>query len=91
MKFNIDGSAKGCPCDAGIGGVLTDHVANIKIVFSEYVGVVDSNLAELLAIECLKNKVGEWDIVHILREANEIADGLAKRGAARKHDIVAYF
>ncbi|XVE78573.1 hypothetical protein DITRI_Ditri13aG0156700 [Diplodiscus trichospermus] len=50
LKFNVDGSALGQPGPAGIGGVLRDHKANIKLVFSKSVDVVDSNLAELLAI-----------------------------------------
>ena len=50
MKFNVDGSSKGKPGPAGIGGVLRDNSATIKIVFSKAVGVVESNAAELLAV-----------------------------------------
>ncbi|XVF44428.1 hypothetical protein PTKIN_Ptkin02bG0119400 [Pterospermum kingtungense] len=50
MKFNVDGSAKGCPGDVGIGRVLRDYDAIIKIVLLEYVGIVDLNLEELLAV-----------------------------------------
>ncbi|XVE88825.1 hypothetical protein DITRI_Ditri19aG0099600 [Diplodiscus trichospermus] len=50
LKFNVDGSEKGQPGSASIGGVLRDHDANIKLVFSKSVGVADSNLAEVLAI-----------------------------------------
>ncbi|XVF70014.1 hypothetical protein PTKIN_Ptkin11bG0127400 [Pterospermum kingtungense] len=50
MKFNVDGSVKGYPGDARIRGVLRDHNANIKIVFSKYVGIVYSNLAKVLVV-----------------------------------------
>ncbi|XVE65659.1 hypothetical protein DITRI_Ditri08aG0017800 [Diplodiscus trichospermus] len=50
MKFNVDGSALGKLGPVGTEGVLRDHLANKRIVFSETIGVVDSNLAELLAV-----------------------------------------
>ena len=50
MKFNVDGSSKGKPGPAGIGGVLRDSLAVVKIVFSKTIGVADSNVAELLAV-----------------------------------------
>ena len=50
MKFNVDGSARGKPGAAGIGGVLKDSNAFVKAVFSKSIGVADSNLAELLAV-----------------------------------------
>ncbi|XVF62072.1 hypothetical protein PTKIN_Ptkin08bG0187700 [Pterospermum kingtungense] len=51
LKFNVDGSAKGKPRLAGIGGVLRDHEGNVKIQFMKSIGLADSNLAELLAIK----------------------------------------
>ena len=50
LKFNVDGSARGKPGPAGIGGVLRDCMAATKVVFSKAIGVADSNVAELLAI-----------------------------------------
>ena len=50
LKFNVDGSAVGKPGPAGIGGVLRDDHENVKIVFSKAVGIMDSNLTELLAV-----------------------------------------
>ena len=50
LKFNVDDSARGKPGPAGIGGVLRDCNASVKAVFSKSIGVVDSNLAELLAV-----------------------------------------
>ncbi|XVF83746.1 hypothetical protein PTKIN_Ptkin16aG0517100 [Pterospermum kingtungense] len=49
LKFK-DGSSVGQLVVAGIGGVLRDHEANIKLVFSKSVGMADLNLAELLAV-----------------------------------------
>ena len=50
LKFNVDGSAKGKPGPAGIGGVLKDCMAVTKAVFSRAIGVTDSDIAELLAL-----------------------------------------
>ncbi|XVE54848.1 hypothetical protein DITRI_Ditri03aG0115400 [Diplodiscus trichospermus] len=50
LKFNVDGSSRGKPGPTGIGGVMRDHSGCVKIRFSKSIGVVDSNLAELLAI-----------------------------------------
>ncbi|XP_017974604.1 PREDICTED: 14.7 kDa ribonuclease H-like protein [Theobroma cacao] len=51
MKFNVDGAARGCPGPAGIGGILTNHKGDVRVIFSKSIGVADSNLAELLAIK----------------------------------------
>ncbi|XVE57145.1 hypothetical protein DITRI_Ditri04bG0068200 [Diplodiscus trichospermus] len=64
LKINVDGSALGKPGLAGIGGVLRDHLSNVKAFFSKSIGISDSNHAELLAIR--------------EAEGNQIADGLAK-------------
>ncbi|KAK3222181.1 hypothetical protein Dsin_009206 [Dipteronia sinensis] len=50
LKFNVDGSAKGNPGSAGIGGVLRDNLGKVLGLFSENVGVLDSISTELLAI-----------------------------------------
>ena len=55
LKFNVDESARGKPEAKGIGGVLRDSNAVVKIVFSKSIGVADSNIVELLAVhEALK-------------------------------------
>ena len=55
LKFNVDGSAKGKPGPASIGGVLRDCRFAVKAVFSKSIGVADSNVVELLAVrEALK-------------------------------------
>ena len=50
LFFNIDGSAKGSPGEAGIGGVLRDSRGKVLGLFSSYVGCLDSNSAELFAL-----------------------------------------
>ncbi|XVF43589.1 hypothetical protein PTKIN_Ptkin02bG0051700 [Pterospermum kingtungense] len=41
-------------------------------------------------IENMKLQVIGWSISHILREANEVADKLAKSGVKRQNDLVVY-
>ena len=50
LKFNVDGSSRGKPGMAGIGGVLRDHNGKIMCIFSNFIGVEESNTAEILAI-----------------------------------------
>ncbi|KAK3219666.1 hypothetical protein Dsin_013636 [Dipteronia sinensis] len=50
LKFNVDGSARGKPSPAGIGGVLRDHRGQIMCLFSVFVGSQESNAAEIMAI-----------------------------------------
>ena len=46
----MDGSTKGNLGPAGIGGVLRDCNAAVKVVFSKSIGVIDSNMVELFAV-----------------------------------------
>ncbi|XVE77290.1 hypothetical protein DITRI_Ditri13aG0050500 [Diplodiscus trichospermus] len=50
LKFNVDGSAMGKPGPVGIGCILIDHLDEKKMAFSKPIGIVDSNMAELMAI-----------------------------------------
>ncbi|KAK3227605.1 hypothetical protein Dsin_007467 [Dipteronia sinensis] len=50
-KFNVDGSVRGKPGPAGIGGVLRDSNGKVWCLFSKFVGVTDSNTVELWAIK----------------------------------------
>ncbi|XVF65611.1 hypothetical protein PTKIN_Ptkin09bG0262900 [Pterospermum kingtungense] len=50
IKINVDGSLLGKPGHAGFGGVMRDHTGAELCCFSKYVGVEDSNIAEILAI-----------------------------------------
>ncbi|KAK2657460.1 hypothetical protein Ddye_010512 [Dipteronia dyeriana] len=60
LKFNIDGSSRGKPRLAGIGGVLRDSKGKVFCLFSFSVRTADSNAAEIWAIQkavelCLSN------------------------------------
>ncbi|KAK3221063.1 hypothetical protein Dsin_015033 [Dipteronia sinensis] len=46
----MDGSSRGNPGAVGIGGVLRDNSGKVLRMFSEFVGILSSNSAELLAI-----------------------------------------
>ncbi|XWS61072.1 hypothetical protein CRYUN_Cryun07bG0094300 [Craigia yunnanensis] len=50
MKFNVDESARGKPGPASLGGVLRDENTVIKTVFFKSIGVIDSNVVELLVV-----------------------------------------
>ncbi|KAK2639464.1 hypothetical protein Ddye_027259 [Dipteronia dyeriana] len=50
LKFNVDGSAKGSPGNAGIGEILRDETGKVLGYFSSFVGTFDSNTPEILAI-----------------------------------------
>ncbi|KAK3226757.1 hypothetical protein Dsin_006619 [Dipteronia sinensis] len=51
FKFNVDGSARGSPGMASIGGVLRDSKGKVVCLFSLGVGITDSNSVEILAIK----------------------------------------
>ncbi|KAK2654574.1 hypothetical protein Ddye_014430 [Dipteronia dyeriana] len=69
LKFNVGGSAKGSPGQAGIGGVLRDQSGRVLCLFSVYVGCQDAIIVELLAIviACdmcvLKNELSEKKVI----------------------------
>ena len=50
LKINTDGSSKGNPGPAGIGGVGRDSKGDIQFVFSIYKGLQTNNLMEAIAI-----------------------------------------
>ena len=50
LKWNVDGSSIGKPGLGSAGGVLRDHTELVRCIFSIPYGIVDSNLAELIAI-----------------------------------------
>ena len=50
LIFNVDGSARGSPGQAGIGGVLRDHRRKVLCLFSTNVGIQDAITAKVLAI-----------------------------------------
>ncbi|PWA68757.1 hypothetical protein CTI12_AA301610 [Artemisia annua] len=51
LKFNVDGAARGKPGPAGIGGLLRNNCGAVVAMFSIPIGVLDSNVAEVMAIK----------------------------------------
>ena len=51
LKFNVDGFVRGQPGKVGIVGVLRDNRGMVVCMFSLFIGILDSNTAELLTIE----------------------------------------
>ena len=49
LKWNVDGSSLGKPGPAGAGGVLRDHFGLVKSGFFIPCGIIDSNVAEVIA------------------------------------------
>ncbi|XVF07502.1 hypothetical protein REPUB_Repub06bG0144500 [Reevesia pubescens] len=94
-KFNVNGSLFGKLGPSGCEGVLQDAKCNIVAIFSGPLGVLDYNVAKLLAIHhvllVFKNSgklVGNGLIVEsdsrnvVNWEANGFVDALAKAGGA---------
>lgn len=50
LKWNVDGTAKGKPGRAGIGGILRNSMGAPICTFSAHIGIRDSNEAEFIAI-----------------------------------------
>ena len=53
LNFNVDGSLRGNPGSAGIGGVLRDRLGKIMGLFSLHSGYLDAISAKVLAIRHL--------------------------------------
>ena len=51
LKFNVDGSAYGKPGPAGCGGILRNERGRILALFSGPLGILESNIAEVMAIK----------------------------------------
>ncbi|PWA45434.1 reverse transcriptase [Artemisia annua] len=51
LKFNVDGAARGKPGPAGIGGLLRNNCSAVVAMFSIPLGVLDSNVVEVMAIK----------------------------------------
>ena len=50
LKFNVDGAARGKPGPANIGGILRNYKGDVLFMFSNYIGIKDSNEVAVLAI-----------------------------------------
>ena len=51
MKFNVDGSTYDKPGPAGCGGILRNERERILALFSGPLGILDSNIVEVMAIK----------------------------------------
>ncbi|KAK2656852.1 hypothetical protein Ddye_009904 [Dipteronia dyeriana] len=77
LKFNFNVSSNGKPRLAGIGGVLRDSKWKILCLSSFFLGIADSNLAELWAIHrtvqlCLLNKNLRGRDIYVVSESKII-------------------
>ncbi|KAI3466941.1 hypothetical protein Pfo_023604 [Paulownia fortunei] len=50
FKLNTDGAAKGETDQAGVGGIIRDHLGNVVVAYFEYIGNQNSIYAEILAL-----------------------------------------
>ena len=50
LKINTDGSSRGNPGQAGVGGIGRDSLGKVIFFFSEYKGIKTNNYMEALAI-----------------------------------------
>ncbi|XP_017977587.1 PREDICTED: uncharacterized protein LOC18600366 [Theobroma cacao] len=139
LKFNVDGAAKGNPCQAAIRGVLREEEGVVKILFSIPIGISKANTAKVMAIkeafklfgvskwvgshclivesdsentvswvykpdkapwrlskdilvlEGIQKRIREWQLRKINREANGVADELAKSGVQKEENLVLIF
>ncbi|XVF86520.1 hypothetical protein PTKIN_Ptkin18bG0047600 [Pterospermum kingtungense] len=103
----MNGFAVGKQGYAGIGGLLRDHQESVLIRFSKFIGVEDSNVAELVAIrkalvlflsspwafdrELIIESDSRNAAVHIFREANFDADLLAKEDVNGQTDLLVFY
>ncbi|KAK2639264.1 hypothetical protein Ddye_027059 [Dipteronia dyeriana] len=55
LQFNADGSSRGSPGEAGIGGVMRNSNGKVMCIFSSYVGIRNANTAEGQAIRMAVN------------------------------------
>ncbi|XVF82682.1 hypothetical protein PTKIN_Ptkin16aG0068300 [Pterospermum kingtungense] len=51
MKFNVDGASMGQSREVRIKGSFKNHSSDMKIIFSEAFGLVNSNLVEVLGVK----------------------------------------
>ncbi|EOY08977.1 Uncharacterized protein TCM_024311 [Theobroma cacao] len=100
LKFNIDGSSRGCLEDSGIKGILRNKFRDMIVLFSKAIGIFYSNKVELLAVSeaaimslvkqtCnVLAKVDRWQINHVPRSSNNEADFSAKERVLRPSNLL---
>ncbi|KAI3472761.1 hypothetical protein Pfo_030964 [Paulownia fortunei] len=49
-KLNTDGAAKGGMGQAGVGGIIRDHLGNAILAFYDFIGTKNSTFAETFAL-----------------------------------------
>ncbi|KAJ7960539.1 Ribonuclease H protein [Quillaja saponaria] len=87
LKLNVDGLTLGKPGPARIGGVLRDQEGNVKAMFSNSIGIADSNSAKLKAICGARNLVASnvigMDMKVIVESDSTIATNWVKNVGSR--------
>ena len=95
LKLNVDGSAKGKPGLVGIGGLLRNSEGVVLAMFSILVGIMDSNVAEVVALKeaCkMLNKKVELNSVKIVIESDSLnAVSWTQAPTKRQWRLFAYF
>ncbi|XVE80003.1 hypothetical protein DITRI_Ditri14bG0103700 [Diplodiscus trichospermus] len=74
-------------------GVTDSNLAELLAVREVFILFTSSERVQShnLVVESDSKDVKEWSIVHVLREANAFADGLAKAGVHIMDDLVEIF
>ncbi|XP_059066372.1 uncharacterized protein LOC131857689 [Cryptomeria japonica] len=80
LKINSDGSSRGNPGHAGIGGVGRDSSGDVQFIFSEYKGLHTNNLMEAQAILVAMERASQLGWQRIICESDsQVVVNLLKR------------
>ncbi|XP_057868067.2 uncharacterized protein LOC131075253 [Cryptomeria japonica] len=80
LKINSDGSSRGNPGHAGIGGVGRDSSGDVQFIFSEYKGLHTNNLMEAQAILVAMERANQLGWRRIICESDsQVVVNLLKR------------
>ncbi|PWA95600.1 hypothetical protein CTI12_AA049650 [Artemisia annua] len=75
LKFNVDGAARGKLGSTGMGGLLRNNCGVVVAIFSIPLGVLDSNVVEVMAIKetCrMVNEKLDWSSPGIIVESDSL-------------------
>ncbi|XP_059076603.1 uncharacterized protein LOC131875903 [Cryptomeria japonica] len=97
-KLNFDGASKGNPGESGIGAIIRDEQGNILQGLFGGIGVATNNEVEICALEAglclciraLENVIESYEIGHVYKEDNQVANYLGNLGVGGNDDLV-YF